>query len=81
LTSAITVAGTVDTTKKGVYKLNYTVKDSSGNETVITRKITVIDNINPVIYGAADTTINMTDTFDAMAGVSAEDNEDGDLTS
>ncbi|MEH7308111.1 Ig-like domain-containing protein, partial [Neobacillus drentensis] len=31
--------------------------------------------------GAADTTINMTDTFDSMEGVKAIDNVDGDLTS
>ncbi len=41
ITSAVSVDGSVDTTKTGEYTLTYTVKDSSGNTAAATRKVTV----------------------------------------
>ena len=44
LTSNITVTGTVDTSKAGVYELTYSVTDSKGLTTTAKSTITVIDN-------------------------------------
>ncbi|MCM3673621.1 DUF5011 domain-containing protein [Peribacillus simplex] len=52
LTSAIRVEGKVDTKKVGTYNLTYTVADKAGNVAGITRKITVYDQVKPVISGA-----------------------------
>ncbi|PGM58201.1 immunoglobulin-like domain-containing protein [Bacillus sp. AFS053548] len=80
LTKLIKVTGTVNTKKIGTYTLTYTITDYSGNKTVITRKITVKDNIKPVIYGAIPKTIKVKSNFNSRAGVTAKDNVDGDLT-
>ena len=86
LTSAIKVAGTVDTSKAGEYTLTYSVKDSSGKETIVTRVVTVFDkdapvvNTNPEITGVKDQTIKLGSTFNPLSGVKATDKEDGDLT-
>ncbi|MDU2852232.1 MAG: DUF5011 domain-containing protein, partial [Clostridium sp.] len=85
-TSAIKVAGTVDTSKAGEYTLTYSVKDSSGKETIVTRVVTVFDkdapvvNTNPEITGVKDQTIKLGSTFNPLSGVKATDKEDGDLT-
>ena len=86
LTSAIKVAGTVDTLKAGEYTLTYSVKDSSGKETIVTRVVTVFDkdapvvNTNPEITGVKDQTVKLGSTFNPLSGVKATDKEDGDLT-
>jgi len=80
LTKLIKVTGTVNTKKIGTYTLTYTVTDYSGNKQVLTRKITVKDNIKPVIYGAAPKTIKLKSSFNTRAGVTAKDNVDGNLT-
>ena len=41
LTKKIKIKGNVNTKKRGVYKITYTVSDKSGNKTTVTRKITV----------------------------------------
>lgn len=41
LTSKIKVNGKVNTKKRGVYKVTYTVTDGAGNKATVTRKITV----------------------------------------
>ena len=81
LTGAIKVSGSVDTSKEGTYELVYTVTDGV-NTTTAVRLITVKEKVNeaPVISGVKDSTINIGDSFDAMAGVTAADAEDGDLT-
>ncbi|MEH7094834.1 immunoglobulin-like domain-containing protein, partial [Neobacillus vireti] len=56
ITSSIVVTGTVDNKKPGVYSLTYSVKDSSGNTTTVTRKITVVDTVKPIISGISDKT-------------------------
>ncbi|MFD4704749.1 immunoglobulin-like domain-containing protein [Gottfriedia sp. NPDC058432] len=80
LTKLIKVTGTVNTKKIGTYTLTYTVTDYSGNRMVLTRKITVKDNIKPVINGALPKTIKVKSNFNSRAGVTAKDNVDGDLT-
>jgi peptidoglycan/xylan/chitin deacetylase (PgdA/CDA1 family) len=59
ITSKVKVKGTVNTDKKGWHSITYTVKDSFGNETSVTRKVYVYDRqsnsgtVNPgdkVIY-------------------------------
>ena len=81
LTSVINVSGTVNTKKKGTYTLIYSVMDKSKNVTMVTRKITVIDHIKPVISGAGNKTLKYKSVFSPKAGVTARDNVDGNLTS
>ncbi len=93
LTDAIQVSGTVDTTKAGTYTLTYTVKDLQGEEVSITVDIVVSEapavpetpeskGEKPVIKVTSSmNTITVGDTFDPLAGISAYDKEDGDLTS
>ncbi|WP_397221691.1 immunoglobulin-like domain-containing protein [Peribacillus simplex] len=80
LTSNLKISGTVNTKVKGVYTLTYTVSDISGNITVISRKIMVVDNVKPVITGAINKTINQNDAFNPKTGVTSKDNVDGNLT-
>ncbi|XRG77000.1 immunoglobulin-like domain-containing protein [Rossellomorea sp. GAMAL-10_SWC] len=81
LTSSIKVSGDVNTRAKGTYTLTYSVSDTSGNTTILTRKISVIDNIKPVISGATSKSIRVNTTFNPRTGVTAKDNVDGNLTS
>ena len=74
----------VDTTTPGKYEVTYKVTDNQGAS--FTKSITVtvnpkmeVLNEAPVIH-ATDKTITVGDTFDPMAGVSATDAEDGNLT-
>ncbi len=77
--ATIIVDGSVDTSKSGDYVLTYTVVDSDGNETSVTRIITVMSK--PTILLPGDNTINKNSSFDPLQGVSATDKEDGNLTS
>ena len=85
LTSQIKVTGKVDTAKEGNYPLTYSVTDSDGNETIAKRVITVekkeISNEKPKFFGVNNQTITVGENFDPLAGVTATDKEDGDLTS
>ncbi|WP_279152809.1 immunoglobulin-like domain-containing protein, partial [Photobacterium iliopiscarium] len=79
LTDSIAVTGNVDTQRVGDYVLTYSVTDSNDNETVSPRKVTVFSAL-PTFTGIANSVIKVGDIFDPMAGVSATDAEDGDLT-
>lgn len=79
LTSKITVSGSVDTMKAGVYSLRYRVEDSFGLYATRNRRIS-ITNSAPVIEGIGRASIAYGSTFDVMAGVRAIDEEDGDIT-
>ncbi|CEP46126.1 ChW repeat-containing protein [[Clostridium] sordellii] len=84
ITKDIKVTGTVDTDKPGKYELTYTVTDKDGNTTTVKRTITVnpkivVINSMPVI-NAEDKTIKVGDKFNPMAGVTAIDKEDGNIT-
>lgn len=80
LTNSITVEGSVDVNTVGTYVLVYSVKDSDNNETKQSRTV-VVYSLVPEFEGVTDTTIQLGDAFDPMAGVKATDAEDGDLTS
>ncbi len=73
------------TLTEGVYDIKYSVEDSDGNKTDVVRKVTVkakgSTNIKPELYGVTDKEINIGDYFNVMDGISANDLEDGDLTS
>ncbi|MBC1574887.1 DUF5011 domain-containing protein [Listeria booriae] len=80
LTSSISVtANDVDTSVEGTYHVTYSVTDSDGNTTTKTITVTVSSNNAPVIT-AADKTVKKGASFDPMAGVSASDTEDGNVT-
>ncbi|KAB5604538.1 immunoglobulin-like domain-containing protein [Bifidobacterium jacchi] len=86
LTKAIKVEGTVDTSKAGEYTLTYTATDAAGNTATATRTVTVKakpetpDTVKPVFSGVVDATVEFGAAFDPLAGVSASDDVDGDLT-
>ncbi|EDP57096.1 immunoglobulin-like domain-containing protein, partial [Vibrio sp. AND4] len=79
LTNSINVEGSVDVNTVGTYVLVYSVKDSDNNETKQTRTV-VVYSLVPEFEGVANTTIQLGEAFDPMAGVKAIDAEDGDLT-
>lgn len=81
LTNVIRVEGKVDTKKVGTYNLTYTVADKAGNVSKVTRKITVYDQVKPVISGAGNKTIKLNSSFNPKTNVSAKDNADENLTS
>ena len=74
----------VKTDVAGKYEVTYKVTDGQG----ATRRKTIIVTVNPKmevlneapVIHATDKTITVGDTFDPMAGVTAEDAEDGNLT-
>lgn len=82
LTDQIKVVGTVDTDKVGDYQVTYSVTDADGNKKSVTITVTVVDVLDnaPVITGATDVTIKVGDSIDLSSGVTAFDQEDGDLT-
>ncbi|MBA3926445.1 immunoglobulin-like domain-containing protein [Listeria rustica] len=80
ITSSITlVSNDVNPDVAGVYHVTYSVTDSDGNTTEATYTVTVLTNEKPVIH-ASDITLAFGQKFDPMAGVTAEDLEDGDIT-
>ncbi|WP_338379099.1 DUF5011 domain-containing protein, partial [Enterococcus faecium] len=81
LTSKIKVTGNVNTNKAGKYQLTYTVSDKAQNKATVTRTITVLDHIAPKILGAKDTQLEIGGNFNTLNGVTATDNNDGNLTS
>ncbi|MBC1618132.1 DUF5011 domain-containing protein, partial [Listeria booriae] len=80
ITANVTVtANDVDANQAGTYHVTYSVTDSDANTTTKTVTITVLTNEKPVIT-AADITQKAHRSVDPMAGVTASDLEDGDLT-
>ncbi|PGE95125.1 DUF5011 domain-containing protein, partial [Bacillus toyonensis] len=72
--------------KPGTYELTYTVLDSKGHKVTTKQTVTVKQKVEPkddvpVLTVPAEATINIGDKFNPMAGVSATDKEDGDITS
>ncbi len=62
----------------GTYTFTYTVKNSAGYETTATRTVRILGR--PEIFGVFDKTVTEGSEFDPKAGVTAKDNDDGDLT-
>ncbi|MEF2095128.1 immunoglobulin-like domain-containing protein [Bacillus sp. CFBP9009] len=82
ITSKITISGKVNVNEAGIYKLQYTAKDKTGNKTIMSRTITVKkDTTKPQITGAGEKTINYGTSFDSKSGVKATDDVDGAITS
>lgn len=81
ITANVIVEGSVDGHAEGAYTLTYKVADSSNNETVVTRKITVTDLIGPTLSlsGEKKMFIKVGSTY-SEPGYSAIDNIDGDMT-
>lgn len=82
LSSLIIISGTIDTLSVGTYTIIYTVLDSSGNSSSITRTIVVSLDVPPVITLVGSSTINIIigDNYTDL-GATAKDNIDGDLSS
>ncbi|MFS0762388.1 immunoglobulin-like domain-containing protein [Peribacillus phoenicis] len=81
ITKNIKVSGTVNMKKAGNYKLIYTVSDKAKNTQTVTRTITILDNIKPKLSNIKDIQIKLGEKFIALEGISASDNNDGDITS
>ncbi|MFQ1796795.1 immunoglobulin-like domain-containing protein [Aeromonas allosaccharophila] len=79
LTGQILVEGSVDNQRIGLYPLTYKVSDRDNNVTEQVRSVEVY-SMKPVFSGVTDTTLELATAFDPMTGVSAHDEEDGDLT-
>ena len=74
----------VNVNEPGIYDVTYKVTDSEGASYTTTIKVTVNPkaadlNACPVI-NATDKTLTVGDEFDLLADVTAEDEEDGDIT-
>lgn len=81
ITSKIIVKeNTVNTKKPGTYKVIYQVTDTANATTTKEIKVIVKENKAPVIT-ASDVTHTLNMPFDAKKGVTAQDSEDGNLTS
>lgn len=62
----------------GTYTFTYTVTNAAGRTTTATKTVRILGR--PQLFGVSDKTITEKDAFDPMAGITAYDNEDGDLT-
>lgn len=82
LTSQIIITGSVDSNTLGVYSIIYSVTDSDGNTTSLTRFVNVIDTTKPVInlLGDSEITLSLGQLYNEQ-GATAIDNLDGDITS
>jgi hypothetical protein len=81
LTGSVVVTGTVNSAVPGTYILTYSVTDAAGNESSVTRTVTVVaDTVLPVItLTGGDVSIAEGDTW-AEPGFTASDNLDGNIT-
>ncbi|WP_130859060.1 immunoglobulin-like domain-containing protein [Gracilibacillus phocaeensis] len=74
VSEAITISGAVDPMKAGIYQLNYTVQDSSGNSTSVTRTVHVKDttapaNVHLEVIDASEDAITLTFSAEDLAGI------------
>lgn len=71
LTNSIVVTNNVDTSKEGKYNIIYSVKDSSGNETIVERVVYVnkVNSVNPGIPGVIYLTFDDGPSATITAGV------------
>jgi len=81
LTEDIRYTGNVNPNAIGEYTLVYTVSDSYGNVSQVTRIVTVVltDTQVPLLSGVGAITIYIGETFDALDGVQAVDTIDGEV--
>lgn len=79
LTNKIVYASNVDVNTEGTYQATYQVTDSVGHKTSATRDVVVINDA-PVIHVSGENQIEVNHAFDPLQGVTADDYQDGDLT-
>lgn len=79
LTSLITTVGSVNTQVLGTYEITYTVTNSLNKTTSKVVTITVKENARPIIE-ASDKVVKIHSNVNLLEGVSAFDEEDGNLT-
>jgi Domain of unknown function (DUF5011)/Bacterial Ig-like domain (group 3) len=64
----------------GSYDIIYTTTDRSGNTTVMTQQVHVVDRVNPTLSGTKDTKVEVGGTVpNYLLGVTAADNYDTEL--
>ena len=79
------ISDKIKTTKKDIdenhYEIKYEIEDSSKNKAEAIRKVTIVDNIPPVIdiKGFSNMTVVLGETYEDK-GATAEDEKEGDLT-
>ena len=84
LTSAITVQGSINTNVAGIQVVRYSVKDSAGLEAFGARTVNVINTAPVLTVTPIAENVFVGGTYGSTeidAGVSAADDEEGDLTS
>ncbi|EBF5204392.1 DUF5011 domain-containing protein [Listeria monocytogenes] len=74
----VVMENNVDTSIEGHYTVTYRVTDAFGKETTHSIAVTV-ENDAPVIY-ASDCSLAVGDVFEPLTGVTATDEQDGDIT-
>ena len=79
LTNKVVYASNVDVNTEGTYQVTYQVTDSVGHKTSATRDVVVINDA-PVIHVSGENQIQVNHAFDPLQGVTADDYQDGDLT-
>ncbi|MGL5243582.1 MAG: immunoglobulin-like domain-containing protein, partial [Sarcina sp.] len=81
LTDKIIVSGSVDSSKEGLYKIEYSVKDSDNNKVSKNSLVIVKSNENPRFFNVKERFIKIGDSFNPLnVGIIVLDKEDGDLT-
>ncbi|MFZ2523309.1 MAG: immunoglobulin-like domain-containing protein [Minisyncoccia bacterium] len=88
ITTSIVKTGSVDRNTVGTYTITYNVKDSKGlSATTVIRTVNVLDRTNPTnnapvitLIGSSTISITVGDAF-TNPGATANDLEDGDITS
>ena len=81
ISTRIHVTGTVDSTKEGIYTLQYRVQDLAGNITTVDRHVQVLDMTAPKLSYPAETIIYEELPFNPLTDVTAIDLYDGDVGS
>ena len=79
LTNKVVYGSTVDVNTEGTYQVTYQVTDSAGHKTSATRDV-VVTNDAPVIHVSGNNQTEVGHAFDPVQGVTADDYQDGDLT-
>ena len=71
----VTIKGSVDTTTVSIYTIIYMATDIAGNEATLTRRVTVIDVIPPVITlnGEANVTVVEGDVYEELGATAIDD--------
>ncbi|MER1998992.1 MAG: immunoglobulin-like domain-containing protein [Lysinibacillus sp.] len=77
---SVKVTHTIPEKTVGTFTVNYEAADATGNRSSFSQEVTLKDFEAPVLHNVTNRTIFVGDQFDALAGVQATDNLDGDLS-